>query len=225
MAAKPSDLVQGTLDMLILKTLALGTAARLWNRPAHPADQPWRFPDQRGLAVSRIPPPSAQGMIKADWRATENRRAKYYILTEAGRKNVKHETRERETQAAAIARIHGFNGRTLMRRMRSLLAGFRSLFRQARDEQELHEELSSYLEASAAEKARAGMSEEQAPRAARLELGSIEAIREEVRLGECARGLLARLPLSRPRAAQERRIQPGGRAHPGAGDWRQRSAV
>ncbi|HET7752123.1 MAG TPA: ABC transporter permease [Terriglobales bacterium] len=68
-----------------------------------------------------------------------------------------------------------------MRRLSSLWAGFLALFRRQKAEQELEEELSSYLRASAEEKARAGMSEEEARRAARLELGSAEAIKEEVR--------------------------------------------
>jgi DNA-binding PadR family transcriptional regulator len=46
------------------------------------------------------------GRIKAEWRATENnRRAKYYLLTESGRKALKDETREWGRQSAAIARI------------------------------------------------------------------------------------------------------------------------
>jgi putative ABC transport system permease protein len=68
-----------------------------------------------------------------------------------------------------------------MRRVRSLLAGVAAVFRKAKAEQELCEELSSYLQASAEERVRAGMSEEEARRAARLELGSAEAIKEEVR--------------------------------------------
>jgi PadR family transcriptional regulator PadR len=47
-----------------------------------------------------------QGWIKGEWHATENnRRAKYYMLTDAGRKKLKSEARERQTQSAAIARI------------------------------------------------------------------------------------------------------------------------
>src|SRR5262245_49694689 len=46
------------------------------------------------------------GLIRAEWRATENnRRAKYYTLTESGRKKLRAETREWESQATAIARI------------------------------------------------------------------------------------------------------------------------
>jgi PadR family transcriptional regulator PadR len=46
------------------------------------------------------------GLIKSEWKATENsRRAKYYALTDDGRKRLNSETREWGTQVAAIARI------------------------------------------------------------------------------------------------------------------------
>jgi PadR family transcriptional regulator, regulatory protein PadR len=46
------------------------------------------------------------GLIRSEWRATENnRRAKYYLLMEQGRKKLSSETREWERQVAAIARI------------------------------------------------------------------------------------------------------------------------
>jgi len=53
MADKPSDLVQGTLDMLILKTLALD--ARIWDRRPARTDEQRRFPPQRKFAVCRLP--------------------------------------------------------------------------------------------------------------------------------------------------------------------------
>ena len=47
-----------------------------------------------------------EGLIKGEWKATENsRRAKYYLLTEQGRKRLTSETREWGRQVAAIARI------------------------------------------------------------------------------------------------------------------------
>jgi transcriptional regulator len=47
-----------------------------------------------------------QGLIRAEWRTTENnRRAKYYAVTEAGRRKLRSETRDWESQTAAIARI------------------------------------------------------------------------------------------------------------------------
>jgi DNA-binding PadR family transcriptional regulator len=46
------------------------------------------------------------GSVKSEWRSTENnRRAKYYLLTSAGRKALKQETASWDRQAAAIARI------------------------------------------------------------------------------------------------------------------------
>lgn len=59
--------------------------------------------------------------------------------------------------------------------------GLRALFRKGEAERDLQDELGSYLEASAQQKVRDGMSEEAARRAARLELGSAEAIKEDVR--------------------------------------------
>jgi PadR family transcriptional regulator PadR len=106
MADKPSDLVQGTLDMLILKTLALesvhgyGIAVRI---------------EQMSTGVFRVNAGSLfvalqrlqrAGLIKSEWKATENsRRAKYYALTDQGRKRLNSETREWGRQVAAIARI------------------------------------------------------------------------------------------------------------------------
>ncbi len=68
-----------------------------------------------------------------------------------------------------------------MRRLRRLGAGVRALFRREEVERDLRDELRGYVEAAAAEKIRAGMSEEQAWREARMQLGSAEAIKEEVR--------------------------------------------
>jgi transcriptional regulator len=106
MPEKPADLVQGTLDMLILKTLALeplhgygiGLRIQQISRGVFQVNPGSLFPAFRRL--------ERQGLIKAEWRASENnRRAKYYALTDPGRKKLKRETREWETQTAAIARI------------------------------------------------------------------------------------------------------------------------
>ena len=106
MTDKNTALVQGTLDMLILKTLAL--------EPMHAHGIGLRI-EQISRGVFQVNPGSLfpafrrlerQGEIRAEWRATENnRRAKYYNLTESGRRKLRTETREWESQAAAIARI------------------------------------------------------------------------------------------------------------------------
>jgi transcriptional regulator len=106
MTARAADLVQGTLDMLILKTLAL--------EPLHGYGIALRI-EQISQGVFRVNPGSLfpafrrlerQGWIKPEWRPTENnRRAKYYQLTERGRRQLKAETAEWTKQLAAISRI------------------------------------------------------------------------------------------------------------------------
>lgn len=106
MPGKPADLVQGTLDMLILKTLAL--------EPLHGYGIGLRI-EQISRGVFQVNPGSLfpafrrlerQGLVRAEWRSSENnRRAKYYALTGTGRKKLKRETQEWEAQTAAIARI------------------------------------------------------------------------------------------------------------------------
>lgn len=106
MADEPSDLVQGTLDMLILKTLALepmhgyGITARLEQMSGG------TFRINAGSLFVALQRLHRAGLIKSEWKATENsRRAKYYILTQQGRKRLEVETREWGRQIAAIARI------------------------------------------------------------------------------------------------------------------------
>jgi transcriptional regulator len=99
-------MVQGTLEMLILKTLAL--------EPMHGYGVAQRI-EQISSGVFRVNPGSLlpalsrmerAGRVKSEWRATENnRRAKYYQLTAAGRKALKEETSAWGRQTAAIARI------------------------------------------------------------------------------------------------------------------------
>ena len=64
---------------------------------------------------------------------------------------------------------------------RRVLGGFRGLFRRTRLEQELDAELVEFLERSTEQKIRAGLSRDQALRAARLELGSVAAVKDHVR--------------------------------------------
>jgi PadR family transcriptional regulator, regulatory protein PadR len=106
MIDKPSTLVQGTLDMLILKTLVLeplhgwGIAQRIEqiSRGVFQVNAGSLFPAFRRLERA--------GLIDAEWRETENnRRAKYYVLTKQGRRKLEAETKEWSRQIAAIARI------------------------------------------------------------------------------------------------------------------------
>jgi len=65
--------------------------------------------------------------------------------------------------------------------MRKLIMGLRALFHKEEVEQEMDEELRGFLDAAAKEKMRSGMSQEEARRAARVEMGSLDAVKEEIR--------------------------------------------
>ena len=103
---KQSGLVQGTLEMLVLKTLALepmhaygiGVRIEQISRGVFVVNAGSLFPAFRRLERA--------GLIKGEWRATENnRRAKYYALTAQGRAKLKRQTSDWEIQTSAIARI------------------------------------------------------------------------------------------------------------------------
>ncbi|MBS1855206.1 MAG: PadR family transcriptional regulator [Acidobacteria bacterium] len=106
MGDRNGSLVQGTLDMLILKTLAL--------EPMHGYGIAQRI-EQTSHDVFHVNPGSLfpafrrlerAGWIKPLWKASENnRRAKFYALTDRGRRQLKAETEEWSRQSAAIARI------------------------------------------------------------------------------------------------------------------------
>src|SRR5208337_3943219 len=65
--------------------------------------------------------------------------------------------------------------------LRNVMSGFRALFHKNQVEQEMDEELRGYLDADVKEKMRSGMSYEQALRAGRVEMGSMDAVKEEIR--------------------------------------------
>jgi PadR family transcriptional regulator PadR len=101
-----TDLIQGTLDMLILKTLSL--------EPMHGFGIARRI-EQVSRGVFKVNPGSLltafqrlerAGWLDAEWRQTDNsRRAKYYRLTRAGRKQLEVETTDWTRRVAAVARL------------------------------------------------------------------------------------------------------------------------
>jgi PadR family transcriptional regulator PadR len=104
--SKPTDLVQGTLDLLILKVIAL--------EPQHgwAIAQRIRQMSSDGLRVGQsalypaVHTLEKQGWITSTWKTSEtNRRARYYSLTRAGRKAVAEEAANWERLSAAISRI------------------------------------------------------------------------------------------------------------------------
>ena len=100
------DLLQGTLDLLILKTLALGVMHGwgIAQRIQQISDEVLRV-NQGSLypALHRL---EAAGWIDAEWGASDNnRQAKFYRLTRVGQKQLREETEQWERMAGAVARI------------------------------------------------------------------------------------------------------------------------
>lgn len=101
-----TDLIQGTLDMLILKTLSL--------EPMHGFGIARRI-EQVSKGVFKVNPGSLLiafqrlervGWLDSEWRQTENsRRAKFYSLTRSGRKQLEVERANWNRRASAIARL------------------------------------------------------------------------------------------------------------------------
>jgi transcriptional regulator len=101
-----TDLIQGTLDMMILKTLSL--------EPMHGFGVARRI-EQISQGVFKVNPGSLltafqrlerMGLLDSEWKQSENaRRAKYYSLTRSGRKQLEVETSDWTRRASAIARL------------------------------------------------------------------------------------------------------------------------
>jgi transcriptional regulator len=104
--AKPTDLVQGTVDLLILKTIAL--------EPLHGWAIAQRIRQlsqeilqvQQGSLYPALQRLEKQGWITADWGTSENnRRARFYRLTKAGQKRLAHEEKAWERLSAGIGLV------------------------------------------------------------------------------------------------------------------------
>jgi transcriptional regulator len=103
---KQGDLVQGTLDMLVLKALARGVkhgyAVAEW---IHESSNDVLHVEEGALypALHRL---ELRGLLSAEWGSSENnRRAKFYSLTTAGRKELAHEAEHWRRMSGAIARV------------------------------------------------------------------------------------------------------------------------
>jgi transcriptional regulator len=103
---KPTDLVQGTLDLLILRTIAteelhgwaIAQRIQLLSKDVLQVNQGSLYP-----ALQRL---ERQGWIRADWGMSEtSRRARFYRLTSAGRKRLEQERADWERLSAAISLV------------------------------------------------------------------------------------------------------------------------
>jgi transcriptional regulator len=104
--SKPTDLVQGTLDLLILKILALepmhGWA--ISQRLKQVSDDVLQVSD--GSLYPALHKLEQEGWITAEWKPSENnRRAKFYSLTRPGRKELEKETANWNRLSAAITQV------------------------------------------------------------------------------------------------------------------------
>jgi transcriptional regulator len=104
--AQPVELLQGTLDMLILKAVSLGplhgygilVRIEQLSREAFAIPQGSLYP-----ALYRL---EHRGLIESEWGESDNnRKAKYYRLTPAGRKQLRAETEEWNRMTLAVANI------------------------------------------------------------------------------------------------------------------------
>jgi len=105
MAREPATLLQGTLDLLILKALATGELHGLGVSRRVEQITGGTFVVQAGSLFPALHRLEEAGWLSSSWQQSENnRRAKYYSLTKAGRKQLGQETAEWNRIALAIAR-------------------------------------------------------------------------------------------------------------------------
>jgi PadR family transcriptional regulator len=104
--SRPNDLVQGTLDLLLLKILALQplNGWAISQRLTQLSSDVLQVSD--GSLYPALHKLEQEGWVTAEWRASENnRRAKFYSLTRAGRKQLELETGNWQRLSAAITQV------------------------------------------------------------------------------------------------------------------------
>ena len=106
-----TDVIQGTLDMIILKTLSwaplhgYGIANRIEDVSGNV------FKVNPGSLITALRRLERAGLLDSEWRTTDNsRKAKYYSLTAAGEKRLSAERRDWERRAGAVTRLLAAEG-------------------------------------------------------------------------------------------------------------------
>ena len=104
--SKPADLVQGTLDLLLLKIIALeplhGWA--ITQRLKQVSNDQLQASD--GSVYPALQKLELAGWIRSEWKTSElGRRAKFYSLTPAGRRRLTHESEEWQRLSSAVSRV------------------------------------------------------------------------------------------------------------------------
>jgi PadR family transcriptional regulator, regulatory protein PadR len=111
MAADQSDLLPGTLELLVLKTLSLepmhgwGIGQRIQQMSGSV------FQVNQGSLYPALQRMQSRGWITSEWRTTEaNRQAKYYILTESGARQLQRERSDWTRSSAAVNAVLAWSG-------------------------------------------------------------------------------------------------------------------
>lgn len=114
MSKKEQELLLGTLDMLILRTLLMGTAHghTIAHVIEHTSDDVLQI--EQGSLYPALHRLEDRGWVSSYWGASENnRKARFYRLTAAGRKRLTVETNRWESMVEAIGRVLGQPGRAV----------------------------------------------------------------------------------------------------------------
>ena len=107
-ANEPLDLLQGTLDLLILRTLIFGSQHGQGIARAIQQTSEQELLVEHGALYPALQRLEERGWISAKWgTSTNNRKARFYSLTAAGRKQLVSETTKWQRLSAAIARVLG----------------------------------------------------------------------------------------------------------------------
>src|SRR5712692_8786446 len=167
------ELLQGTLDLLILQTLVLGAAHG--HTIAHAIER--RSEDvlqvEHGSLYPALHRLEGRGWIASFWGTSENnRKARYYRLTRAGRKEYRSKPAAGTNWCAPLIACCG--------RLRSRPMGLTRFFRRRAWDNERARELETYLQMETDENIARGMLAEEARYAARRKLGNPTFIREEI---------------------------------------------
>jgi transcriptional regulator len=98
-----TDVIQGTLDMIILKTLSLGALHGYGIAKRVEQITQNVFKVNPGSLLTALKRMERSGWLESEWRPSDTgRRAKYYTLTPAGRRRLDHETGEWHRRSAAV---------------------------------------------------------------------------------------------------------------------------
>src|SRR5918992_556719 len=105
-ARPPVDALRGSLDLLVLKTLSLSAMHGWGIRPARAADIRRRARDESGSLYPALQRLEKDGLITREWRVTDNnRQARYYRLTAAGRRALGKEVESWRRFAAGLEAV------------------------------------------------------------------------------------------------------------------------